>query len=569
MAKQVSDKQTSGVRGGDDEEAVLLLPPAENRSLLEDTRSFLEKAPAPGRAKLPEQAFPRGRASRIPLVALSFVLLLTALVTGWNILHYPRYEYGEGVSVSAAWAMFKQGRLSYYTYNYSQGPLGWFQIGAWTALTHGEKASGLYINSARLFMLVATTVSTWLLFRIVHQATGKTLAALGTALVFAASPLGVGLHRQVWVDNLATVWLLLSLYLLIIAPGRLDRVLLSAVAFGIALLTQKSFAVFLPGLCYFAWVQSHPIQRRFAGALWVTITISALSLFAVTAFLRGELFPSEVFSPLQKPHVSLIGTWFFPLPVGRGGTVLDPWGDFNTHWPQWFRSDPVLTLSGAVATGVGLLSRRLDPLLFQVSALSASFTLFLMINPTVSFSDVIPLTALLALSAGLLAAGVLKASIRVRLPVRFDPGVQASGALALLLLCFTWWAGTANKMNFTADATTPQRQAIYWVARHLPRQSKIVTDTYALADLSDPAFTSGHPFTLVNDGWASANDPSVRDSLLNNDWHSINFLVSSPASQQAIIPIYQPLVTKAWKHSAVIQSFGTGKEAVEVRQVTN
>src|SRR5947209_19931726 len=136
--------------------------------------------------------------------ALVAALLVAAVFTGFNMFHYPQYESDEGTYMASAWAMFEQGQLSYYTYTYDHPLLGWFQIGMWTKLVGGFFTFGMSsVDTGRLLMLLVTVLSTLLIFLIVRQATGRTVAALLAAVVFAASPLGVGLHRQVWLHDIA------------------------------------------------------------------------------------------------------------------------------------------------------------------------------------------------------------------------------------------------------------------------------------------------------------------------------------------------------------------------------
>ncbi len=113
--------------------------------------------------------------------------------------------------MGSAWAMFEQGKLYYYTYTYDHPFLGWLQIGAFSELVGGVMTFGTSVNTGRVLMLIIAVFSTLLVFLIVHRATGRAAAALFAAVIFAVSPLGVLLHRQVWLDNIATLWLLVSL----------------------------------------------------------------------------------------------------------------------------------------------------------------------------------------------------------------------------------------------------------------------------------------------------------------------------------------------------------------------
>src|SRR6266545_2672094 len=66
---------------------------------------------------------------------IGLLLLIAALVHGYNMFGYPYYESDEGTYVSQAWAVVTLGRLAPYTYWYDHAPGGWVQIAAWTTLT--------------------------------------------------------------------------------------------------------------------------------------------------------------------------------------------------------------------------------------------------------------------------------------------------------------------------------------------------------------------------------------------------------------------------------------------------
>ena len=85
-------------------------------------------------------------------VALLVALAVAAVFTGFNMFQFPHYESDEGTYVASAWAMFREGQLSYYTYNYDHPPLGWALLGAWATLTGGFLSLGSSVDTGRMFM---------------------------------------------------------------------------------------------------------------------------------------------------------------------------------------------------------------------------------------------------------------------------------------------------------------------------------------------------------------------------------------------------------------------------------
>jgi endoglucanase len=512
---------------------------------------------------------PSRLADRCALVA---ALLVAALFTGLNMFHYPQYESDEGTYMASAWAMFEQGDLSYYTYTYDHPVLGWFQIGVWTKLIGGFFSFGMSsVDTGRVLMLLVTVLSTLLIFLIVRQATGRTVAALLAAIVFAASPLGVGLHRQVWLDNIATLWLLTSLYALVSANGRLSRIVLSSIAFSLAFWTKEVFAIFLPGMLYLASAQAHFAHRRFAFALWGTTTVSAMSLFVLLAFLKDELLPPGVLWSSEEEHVSLIGTYLYQMARGTGDGALSLDGAFGAFLGQWVGVDYLLMLSGLAAAGFGLLLWRRDRYLFGVAILTFSCLLFLGRGGVVLHYYVIPLLALLTLAIGLTTGHLANVAIRRGVPKR---------PIAVAFLVFTVMLVQgdvhANNINFTADRTPAQREMVSWIADNLPSDSVMLMDAYPWVELHDPSFTDGSPFPNAHYFQPAMNDPTVREGVLQDNWRNIDYLAYSPSMDESFSWINGeiegegqslPLIKEAREKSDELQTFQSGDWEMEIRRV--
>ena len=154
--------------------------------------------------------------------------LATAFVFhAYNIFNYPRYELDEGTYISNAWAI-TQGLISPYPYGYGHPPLAWMQIAAWMQLTGGPFTFGNALNSGRVFMLFYAVGSALLVYLIVRRWSGSRSAALLALIIFSLSPLSVTFQRQIYLDNVATFWLLLSLYFLAVSDSRLLFMVLSS-----------------------------------------------------------------------------------------------------------------------------------------------------------------------------------------------------------------------------------------------------------------------------------------------------------------------------------------------------
>src|SRR5688500_19035634 len=172
----------------------------------------------------PAKKAPRPQTRGWPLIILS---LAVGLVThGWNMFRYPLYLTDEGIYMEQAWSVLREGKLSPYTYFYDHAPMGWLTIAGWVAiLPGGFDAFGNAISTGRMLMLVVHLVSVFLLYEIVRRYTGSKAGAFLAAFVFNVSPLGVYYQRQVLLDNLMMLWILLGLYLLARKDGRIVTVM--------------------------------------------------------------------------------------------------------------------------------------------------------------------------------------------------------------------------------------------------------------------------------------------------------------------------------------------------------
>jgi 4-amino-4-deoxy-L-arabinose transferase-like glycosyltransferase len=499
-------------------------------------------------------------------VALLTVVLITSTVMhAVNMFSFPHYEVDEGTYMGSAWSMFEHGKLSYYTYTYDHPLLGWLQIGAWSELLGGFLAFGSSINTGRSLMLVVAVLSSLMIFLIIRRATGRNMAAFAAALIYSWSPVGVSLHRQVWLDNLATLWLLIAFYALITAKEKesLGHIIVSAVAFGLAYWTKEIFVIFLPGFLYLVFATAHPVHRRFAFVLWGAVSATAVSFFVLMAVLKDELLPPGVLWSSPRPHVSMIETYLFQ--ASRGSAV--PPGPFDEFFKQWAMSDPVLVGGGSVVVLLGLLFWQRDKSLFAVSILSLTFILFNARGGVVLFHYVIPLLALLAVGLGLFLGFLSNLAFGRRL---------LGSVFVLALLAGMAVLGVkgveANAENLEADSTSVQLTAARWVADNLPEDSVLIMDSYAWVELRDPSWTGEKVFRNAHYYWPAQLDPAIRKRFLHNDWHNIDYFLISASTAENIAadsPAPMPLMKEALSHSEMMRSFKNDHYGVEIYRVHN
>lgn len=494
-------------------------------------------------------------------LALLAVLVVSGAFTGYNIFRFPNYELDEGTYMSSAWSLFEQGQLSYYTYTYDHPLLGWLQLGLWSKLVGGFLTFGSSIDTGRALMLLVAVASALLVFSIVRRVSGSIAAALLAATIFSVSPLGVGLHRQVWLDNLMTLWLLVSIFALVAARGRLLPLTASAVAFGLAFWSKEVAVVFLPGMLYLAYVSAHPSQRRFAFGLWTATAAAAISLFTLLALLRNEFFPSA-------ERVSLIETFTFQAGRGGGGPVFSPDSDFRSFFAQWLGMDTLFMVGGLAALAAGFLFWRRDRVFFGVSILALSFMLLLVRGGVILHFYVIPLLALMAIAVGLLAGHAISYLSRLEFGGRLSkvsgrgfPGQPAALGVLGLTVILGIGAIPANHVNFTGDSTSAQNAATQWIAANLPNESVLLMDAYPWADLRSEDLVGDEPFRNAHYPLTALQDPEITEDTLQYAG-DVDYLLYSPSGDEEFSWIggelsgrSLPLIDEARESSDVIKSF--------------
>src|SRR5258708_12250651 len=98
-------------------------------------------------------------------------------------------------------------------------------------------------------------------------------------------------QRQIYLDNIATFWLLLSLYLIVISRSRLLYIVLAGVSFGICFLSKEVFLITLPAMFYAAWLYTTKFQRKFGLFAFPYSLLPLCSFFLLLAPFKGQFFP--------------------------------------------------------------------------------------------------------------------------------------------------------------------------------------------------------------------------------------------------------------------------------------
>jgi hypothetical protein len=177
----------------------------------------------------------------------------------------------------------------------------------------------------------------------------------------------------------------------------------------------------------------------------------------------------------------------------------------------------------------------------------------------------VPLLPLLALNVALVAGVAAE---------RYGRSVPALAAAAWLFSLGVGYSSVGlgfrdNPLtlwqNAQADA---QEQAIAWLRRNVPSESRMVVDQSLWTDLrAGPdrvtRFPNAHPY------WKVERDRSVRDGVFRGDWRAVEYVVTTPQLLDDARSANLTLVSQALDNSTAIARFDTGRWPVEVRRVAD
>ncbi|GGN29043.1 glycosyl transferase [Lentzea pudingi] len=512
-------------------------------ALLDKTVAHQEPAP-PRENRLAGWA----RVRRTSLLVLGPLLLITGLVRWIGLSRAPQRIDDEGTYVAQAFAVERFGELSHYTYWYDHPPLGWLQIAGYTTLTNAFERTANAVVAGREFMVIMALVSALLLWLLARRLGVSRLGAGIAVAVMALSPLAVQFQRTVYLDNVATPWMLGAFVLALSPQRRLAATAGAAVCFGVAVLSKETYLLMLPLLLWLMIRNADRSTRRYAlavaGTLFVLIGLS----YVLLAVVKGELVPG-------MNRVSLADGLYFQL-FGResSGSVLDAASLSRRTFGIWFQLDVFLPIASVLAAVAALWSRRLRPVAVGYLVLLA-FMLRPGYLPVPYVIALIPLAALLIGGVADLAVRKVRSGRRSRFVT--VPVVLA--AVAGLAVATPAWGGQLRGLT-VADLDAPVAQAQAWVIDNVPVEDRVVVDDALWVDL----VRAGRNRDDVVWYYKVDTDPAVA-AKAPGGWRDYDWIVSTNSLRT--FPDGFPIVDEAMKNSTVVATFGTGTDRVDIARV--
>lgn len=481
------------------------------------------------------------------------VLAIAAAVQAVNMGGSPQRIDDEGTYTAQAWAILNLGELAHYTYWYDHPPLGWIQIAAWTGATGAFDRYDVAVLAAREAMVVATLVSVALVWSIARRIGLGRGASAAASLIFAVSPLAVQFHRTVYLDNVATPWLLASVLLAMTRHRQLAGFAASSAALGIAVLSKETYLLALPLVVYLMWRGAHPSTRRYTLSVAATILVIVGGSYLLFAAVKGELAPGADRVSLWEGIAFQLGT------REASGSVFDPQSLAGATASVWVQLDPVLVILAPLAALAGLFIRSL-----RAFAITLAVLILVIFRPGGYLP--VPYVIMLLPFAALLIAGVTDSAIRSwrrrsRTPrgIRTVPNaVWAVVVVVAVAAAVPMW-GTQLRGLLLADLDAPSRQAQDWVEDNVPQESRLIVDDTMWVDLVEAGFDRSNVIWF----YKLDTDPAVQAESPGG-WRDSDFVVTtdsmltSPNASGAV---------DAVANSVVVASFGEGDQQVQVRRI--
>lgn len=486
------------------------------------------------------------------------VLLVTVAVQAWNMMGTPQRIDDEGTYTAQAWAITHLGEITHYTYWYDHPPLGWAQIAGYASLTGAFARYPFAVDAGREAMVFFAAVSGILVFVLSRRLGAHRATAAVATLVFGLSPLALQYHRTVYIDNVATPWLLAAFVLVLSRRQQLAGFAAAAACLGIAVLSKETYLLALPFLIWIAIRRADRSTRRYtlsvAGAVLVVIGGGYLLLAAV----KGELLPGP-------GRVSLLEGITYQLGSRAGsGFVFEPGTLANAAASQWWALDPAFIVLGSAAAVVGLFLRRVRPI-----AAMLVFLLAMMFRPNGYLP--VPYVIMLIPFAALLVAYTAERAV-LAVFSRANSGSSA-GAITRRGLGTTWAIATSAALLVAVplwgsqlrgfvlgNLDLPMQQAQQWVGDNVPKSSRLLVDDAMWVDLVQDGFARNNViwyYKLDTDAAVQRQSP--------NGWKDSDYVITTDSMRTGGNSSAD--VKQAIDNSTSVATFGTGNQQVDIRRI--
>ncbi len=475
---------------------------------------------------------------------LAASMAAAAVLGALNFSNFPIYSEDEGVYTMQAWSVL-HGQLSPYTYWYDHPFLGWVQLAPFLTLGRALHLGNTFVAQTRLVSLVAVVLDAGLVYLIARRLRLRQAAAVLAVALFVLSPTAQDDMRKVFLDNVATPWVLAAVALAL-SPRRFTWHHTAAGAcFAIAVLSKETTFLLAPVVLIAIRGNAEPRLRGLAQTCAAVAFGVVAGLYPLYALFRGELFPSA--SKVSIMHAL-------------------KWQTSQRHYAvaRWLAHDRELIVAGIAAAVVLLASRRLRPIALAVVVPTLWVLRPSGYLPAMFLIGALPFLALsVAAAADLAGARLAHFAGRGRVWLGTLAGplgvVLAAATLGPIATGRLIAQGTFSRENFHTD------QAIAWVEANIPRSRTILVDDVVWTDLAAAGW---------NDQWRGAlwfykldTDPAAKRKLPDG-WRDVAYVLSTAAMRRDVKGQANLVQCRlALQHSTLVHICGAGANEVELRAV--
>lgn len=481
-------------------------------------------------------------------------LLATAVFAGsltvglWNVTDGVAFQDDEGTYAAQA-AAASRGELGPYTYWYDHPPFGWFQIAALAAVPRalgvGDGSElGLVRPVAGLLFAVTATLVLLVLRRL---SVAPVIAVVATGL-FVASPLALTLGRQVFLDNVATPWALLAMWLALSPRRALWSHVGAGAAFGVALLTKLTAAVLGPALLVALLAGGRWRNRQFSVTGLLTAGALVFAAFPLMALLRSELFAGPDRVSLQQGLEFQLGT------RATSGSFWDTGSDRHALVVGWFEQSQVLMVAGVLGALICCAVARTRWLPVALVCFAIPLVVTQGYLPGMYVVGALPF---LAVAAGA-GAGHVWSLVRGRLAPLAPAGRRA--VTSVIAVAAVGAVGVAAAPEWrerslplaTAQENQDWRDAVAWIEDNVPATDDVVVPYSAWSEVQGQG--RGGPWNVVA---LEKVDLDSQFAVRHPDgWRSLEWIIEGPTTEPNITNLGLTDMAQALDSSRVVASFG-------------
>jgi len=458
------------------------------------------------------------QAKRVILLFVASLSIAFAL-HAYNMFHYPYFESDEGTYLSQAYSVKENNELSLYVYWYDHPPFGWITIATWVDILNDDwNFFGSSLNTGRVLMLILHLTQVSLVFFITYRVTSMPWLAFLATLIFSVSPLATYYQRRVLLDNLLTTWVLLSVALLHLKEVKLRHVLMSAILFGLGVVTKITTVMFGPAILYLLLTAQWNIHKGFRTFGWLLSAAGIVSIWILYAAIKTELFPSPT-----GDRVSLIGSIQYQASRGTEHHFWEHGSSFLDNLTSWLALDATLVYLIGVGLIVALLLTIFSARYRFFGIATICYFFFLIRGGVVIGFYLLPLLPFIAMS---LVCGLALVYDFFKKRFRVSAYIAPVLFIVLLLIGYTHYAPKVKKY-LVVEETNNQMEGIRWIKENIPEDATILVDINAMTELRDPTYVNEKNFVNADWYFKVAKDPAIRFTKYRDDWRNFDYVLIS------------------------------------------